>query len=351
MKVSIGYKEIDGPWGGGNNFRINLSKYLTEKGISVTNSLRDRNIDIIILTEPRLSSFSSSYTFREIYYYKKLVNPNVKVIHRINECDERKNTNYMNKLLKRANIVADHTVFVSQWLKNIHSKNDIGLNSSSVILSGADSAIFNNIKKTRWNKLDNLKIVTHHWGNDWNKGFKIYSELDELISKEKNFEFTYIGNLPDNFKFKNSNYLKPLSGLELSKELKSHHLYLTASLNEPSGNHHIEAAQCGLPIMFINSGGIVEYCNDYGLMFEENNFYEKLLYMVKNYDNYFDKIQDYSLSSESTNKKFLELFYKLNKEETKKIMKFANFRIQLFQILLFYFKVLKFIYIKINAKT
>jgi len=24
MKVSIGYKEIDGPWGGGNNFRIQL---------------------------------------------------------------------------------------------------------------------------------------------------------------------------------------------------------------------------------------------------------------------------------------------------------------------------------------
>ena len=88
MKVSIGYKEIDGPWGGGNNFRINLSKYLIEKGISVTNNLRDRNIDIIILTEPRLSSFSSSYTYREIYYYKKLVNPNVMVFHRINVFDE-----------------------------------------------------------------------------------------------------------------------------------------------------------------------------------------------------------------------------------------------------------------------
>ena len=351
MKVSIGYKEIDGPWGGGNNFRINLSKYLIEKGISVTNNLRDRNIDIIILTEPRLSSFSSSYTYREIYYYKKLVNPNVMVIHRINECDERKNTNYMNNLLKRANIVSDHTVFVSQWLKKIHSNNDIGLDSSSVILSGADNTIFNNIGKIRWNKREKLKIVTHHWGNDWNKGFKIYSELDELINEQKNFEFTYIGNLPENFKFKNSNYLKPLSGLDLSEELKSHHLYLTASLNEPSGNHHIEAAQCGLPLMFINSGGIVEYCIDYGLMFEEYNFHEKLLYMVENYDKYFDKVQNYSLTSESTNKQFLDLFYKLTKEKTKKTINFENFRIQLFQIVLFYYKVLKFIYIKINAKT
>ena len=60
------------------------------------------------------------------------------------------------------------------------------MDSSSVILSGADNTIFNNIGKIRWNKLEKLKIVTHHWGNDWNKGFKIYSELDELISEQKN---------------------------------------------------------------------------------------------------------------------------------------------------------------------
>ena len=58
-----------------------------------------------------------------------------------------------------------------------------------------------------------------------------------------------------------------------------------------------------LPLMFINSGGIVEYCIDYGL-FEDYNFHEKLLYMVENYDKFFDKVQNYSLSSESTNKQF-----------------------------------------------
>ena len=39
------------------------------------------------------------------------------VVHRINECDERKNTDYVNKSLIKANKVADHTVFVSSWLK------------------------------------------------------------------------------------------------------------------------------------------------------------------------------------------------------------------------------------------
>ena len=50
--------------------------------------------------------------------------------------------------------------------------------------------------------------------------------------------------------------------------------------------------------------------------------------MVENYDKYFDKVQNYSLSSESTNKQFLDLFYKLTKEKTKKklsILKISEF--------------------------
>ena len=354
MKISIGYKEIIGPWGGGNNFRINLSEYINKKGFEVTNNLNENDLDIILLTETRLSSYSASYTHREIYFYKKLVNPNVIVIHRINECDERKNTNFINKLLKKGNRLADHTIFVSNWLKNIHLPKGIGKNKSSVILSGANKNIFNNKDKREWKKNEKLKIVTHHWGNDWNKGFEIYSKLDSLIGKDKNFEFvefTYIGNLPKNFVFKNSKHIKPLSGIELASELKEHNLYLTASLNEPSGNHHIEAAQCGLPLLFINSGGIVEYCKEYGLMFENNNFEEKLIYMVNNYEEYFNRVQEYDLSSEKTNQEFFQLFNNLIENKTNKNLSFYTLRLRLFKIVLMYYKVLKFIYIKLNAKT
>ena len=70
----------------------------------------------------------------------------------------------------------------------------------------------------------------------------------------------------------------------MANELKKHHVYLTASLNEPSGNHHIEAAQCGLPILYINSGGIPEYCSGYGVEFNEDNFQEKLYVLSENYE-------------------------------------------------------------------
>ena len=64
--------------------------------------------------------------------------------------------------------------------------------------------------------------------------------------------------------FKSSNYIEPLQGSDLADELKKRYIP-NSSINEPSGNHHIEGAQCGLPLLFINSGGVAEYCKDYGL--------------------------------------------------------------------------------------
>ena len=55
-----------------------------------------------------------------------------------------------------------------------------------------------------WDRKEKLKIVTHHWGANWNKGFDIYSKIDNLIGKtewKNKIDFTYIGNLPNNFNF------------------------------------------------------------------------------------------------------------------------------------------------------
>ena len=56
LKVSIGTNIQDGPWGGGNLFAVNLSRYLKNKGHEVIYDLDDRDIDIILLTEPRKTS-------------------------------------------------------------------------------------------------------------------------------------------------------------------------------------------------------------------------------------------------------------------------------------------------------
>ena len=49
-------------------------------------------------------------------------------------------------------------------------------------------------------------------------------------------------------------YVPPLDGEALAAELRSHHVYITGSQNEPGGNHQNEGALCGLPIIYRTSG-------------------------------------------------------------------------------------------------
>ncbi len=318
MKVSIGTKIKEGPWGGGNLFAVNLKQYLLSMGYEVVHDLEDQDIDIILLTEPRVTSESSAFTHYDVENYLKYINYEAIVVHRINECDERKNTNYVNKYIIYANQVSDASVFVSKWLEQIYIDQGIKSTDNNVIYAGADKKIFNTEGFKPWNKKEKLKIVTHHWGANWNKGFETYLKLDELIGTEKwkdKLSFTYIGNVPKNIKFHNSLVVTPLSGKKLANEIKQNHLYVTGSENEPSGNHHIEAAQCGLPVLYLNSGGMPEYCNGFGVEYHINDFEAKLEKITSEYDSYIKKVKLYPNNSQIMCSEFLDLFSRLIAEK------------------------------------
>ena len=317
MKVSIGTNMKEGPWGGGNLFAINISDYLISKGHNVINHLNDNDIDIILITEPRKTSESSAFTHLDVQNYINYINSRVLVVHRINECDERKETNFVNKYLIEANKVSDYTVFVSSWLKKLYIDQGISKDNKFVILAGSNANIFNNTNRQPFDKNEKLRIVTHHWGANWNKGFDVYSKIDNLLEEDywkEKIEFTYIGNLPKNFKFKNSNHVNPLSGNSLADEIKNNHLYITGSLNEPSGNHHIEGSQCGLPVMYIDSGGIKEYCGEYGVEYTLENIEEKLESVIQDYEYYSQKMKNYPFNSDKMCEDFVQLFHKMLNE-------------------------------------
>ena len=159
MKISIGTNIKDGPWGGGNLFAINLAHHLKSSGHTVVNNLMDDDIDIILLTEPRKTSESSAFTHIDVNNYLKYVNNQALVVHRINECDERKNTDFVNKYLIDVNKSADFTVFVSTWLMQLFEKQGLNTVNKKVILAGANEKIFNDTDFIPWNRKEKLKIV------------------------------------------------------------------------------------------------------------------------------------------------------------------------------------------------
>ena len=296
MKISVGSKIVDGPFGGGNEFLKNLMNFLDKKGHTVINHLNDADIDIILLTNPLITSETSSFNSYDIEYYLKFSNSQAIVFQRFNECDERKGTQNINYKLNKFNQVVDINLFVSSWLKNIFNGLELSKKKAYVVMGGPNKNIFNNKNKTYWNKKEKIKLVTHHWSDNLRKGYLEYKQLDNLLNSEKYnklFEFTFIGNKPKDIKFNNINIIKPLEGEKLANELKKHDVYITASENEPSGNHHMEGALCGLPILFKDSGSTSEYCKDYGISYKIDSFTKSLDSIKKDYDNFVLKLDEY----------------------------------------------------------
>jgi len=307
----------NGPWGGGNQFGKSLSSFLKNKGWKVVYDLKSNDIDIILLTEPRKNLQSCVFNHKDIVKYLLFRNSGALVVHRINECDERKGTKGVNKLIIKANFIADYTIYISHWLKDLYVKQNIKNEYNSVVLNGGDTRIFNSKGGSIW-KSGKLKIVTHHWGGNFFKGFDIYKKLDCLLSSPKyssKFEFTFIGNLPNGLKFINSKYIFPLSEGRLTNELKKNHVYLTASQNEPAGMHHIEGALCGLPLLYRNSGALPEYCRGFGVPFIYEDF-EKGLQKIKNlYPAIKKKIYSYPHTSEKMCNEYYKIFLSLLKDK------------------------------------
>ncbi|MBC6440759.1 MAG: GDP-mannose 4,6-dehydratase [Rhodospirillales bacterium] len=84
MKVAIGYHVQDGAWGGGNRFAKSLAAGLEARGDRVVYDLRDDDIDVLVLTDPRSRSPNISFAAAACLRYLRR-RPEAVVIHRIDK--------------------------------------------------------------------------------------------------------------------------------------------------------------------------------------------------------------------------------------------------------------------------
>jgi hypothetical protein len=209
MKILVNRKPVAGPWGGGNLFLKSLYENLPKLGHEIVTKI-EPNIDLILIINPRYDQLGIS--------------------------------------------INDATIFVSNWMKKYFLEKGWKCSRNFIL--------FNGVKKVheKVSKLNNGKInlVTHHWSDNYLKGFDVYDFLDDFVSSNSNFTFTYVGR--ERGTFKNSRVVSPLCGDDLHLELKKYDVYVSASRYDPGPNHILEAISCELPILVhCDGGGAVEF--------------------------------------------------------------------------------------------
>ncbi len=272
-----------GSWGGANQWTSQACRFLKFSNYRSVHQLKP-GVDCILMTHTGLAS-GTTFLHHEVEVFKKRF-PSVPCIHRINDNDIRKGTDRMNSLLAKANKVADHTVFVSAWLRDYHSAHwfDVG-RPHSVIEPGADPSVFHPLGNRPPRAGEPFRVVTHHWSDNWSKGFDVYQEIDEAISSGNlpGFELWIVGRWPHEISWKTAKTFAPASGKPLADILRQCHLYVSASRHEPGAMHPVEGLQCGLPLIYHkDSGGTVAHGLRYGVVIH-GNVCDALLAARENY--------------------------------------------------------------------
>lgn len=265
-RVAMNLKPRRGSWGGANQWASQLARWLEFNGWEVRFDLRARP-DVVVMTHTGMVA-ATEFGAEEVEVAKERW-PGLRCLHRINDNDIRKETSEMDSFLARSGRVADHTVFVSGWLRDYHAERwfDRG-RAHSVILPGADARFFHPIGGAIWDGKQPLRIVTHHWSDNWNKGFDVYRAIDELACGRLagKVELHVIGRWPSDLKWKSAKTHPPASGADLAALLRGCHAYVSASRHEPGAMHVVEGMQCGLPLLFHrDTGGTVEQGRECGV--------------------------------------------------------------------------------------
>lgn len=265
--LAISMAPTRSPWGGASPFVWQLEALMKRRGWRVQYALSPTP-DVVFVIDPRMDHPKKRFGLEELRAFRR-THPSVPVLHRINECDQRKGTDFMDELLRQTSELADHTVFIAEWLKDYFANRWFeSSRPHSCIYNGADPAVYHPYGTSLPTVGAPVRIVTHHWSDNPMKGFDIYEKVDHLIADGElpGFILRVIGRWPKSIKWRSAELFGPMTGIPLARRLRESHLYLTASRWEPCGMHHVEGAQCGLPLVYHeDGGGIVEAGLKYGM--------------------------------------------------------------------------------------
>jgi glycosyltransferase involved in cell wall biosynthesis len=246
------------PTGGGHQFLRALWREFERRGIRLENNT--------ISKTTRACLFNSfNFNFKHL---RQLHRPGCRMIHRadgplavyrgFDDGTDRKIFDLNQK-------IADATILQSQYSLTKHLEMGFDFVRPVVIPNAADPEIFHSRGRQPFNVDRKIRLISVSWSDNFNKGASVYQWLDDHLDWGR-YEYTFVGRSP--VSFQNIRTLSPITSEDLAKELRQNDVFITASRNDPCSNSLIEALACGLPALYLNSGGHPEIVGQAGLSFE-----------------------------------------------------------------------------------
>ncbi len=193
--------------------------------------------------------------------------------------------------------IADVSVFQSEWSRARFLELRLAPSASVTIPNGVDPRFFHSRGRTFWNGRDRFRLVISNWSVNVRKGFPYYRQFDELLEEEPNVSIDLIGNAPDSMHFRNIRIHAPVASADLGELLRTYHGLLQFAEHDTCSNAVLEGISCGLPVLYLDSGGTKEIAGACGVAYT-GDFLESVDLLQDQYDSLVAGIRDHPFTIE-----------------------------------------------------
>lgn len=275
--LSIFHEFDPPPAGGGHQFLRAFMRLAESNGLRLENNRISRNTQ---------SCLFNSFNFDEKRLHL-LKRDSVLYVHRVDGPVDtyRGRDDGVDRQVHAVNQRFAHkTILQSHYSLDKHLKLGLEFRNPIVVMNAADPQIFHPRGRIGFSRNRKIQLIAASWSNNLNKGALVYQWLDEHLDWER-FEFTFVGQSP--IAFKNIRMIPGVDSYKLAALLREHDIYITASKNDPCSNSLIEALTCGLPAVYLQSGGHPEIVKQAGAGFDAAEQIPALLEkVVDGYESY-----------------------------------------------------------------
>jgi len=162
--------------------------------------------------------------------------------------------------------LADATIAISHATIEMYGRIGVALVDPRVIYNGCDDRIFHPRGRVAFDRDRRIRLISTSWSDNPRKGGPTYRWLEQHLDWD-HYEFTFVGNTST--PFERIRRLPPLPSHELADELRRHDIFVTATEHDAYSNALVEALSCGLPAVYLDSGGSGEAVKEAGFAFRD----------------------------------------------------------------------------------